>query len=154
MFRKEDAEVTVFYEPRISSGTVTPAEDTGLVRIMVLDIGENGEPLTNLDGAYFTPDFVIRVKDPAGVRYWIADVKYATLPATVCNYAADVMMKYLLQTAPRHPEARIEGLTIFCGKDHGVRLVVRTLRNTDEVTGRGPVAEAVALVEPDTQSSE
>ena len=140
----------MFYEPRISSGTVTPAEDTGLVRTMVLDIGENGEPLMNLDGAYFTPDLVIRVKDPAGVRYWIADAKYATLPATVRNYAADVMMKYLLQTAPRNPKEQIEGLTIFCGKDHGVRLLVRTLRNTDAVTGRGPVVEAVVLIDSGT----
>lgn len=150
VFWKDEAEVTVFYEPRISSGTVTPAEDTGLVRTMVLDIGENGEPLMNLDGAYFTPDLVIRVKDPAGVRYWIADAKYATLPATVRNYAADVMMKYLLQTAPRNPKEQIEGLTIFCGKDHGVRLLVRTLRNTDAVTGRGPVVEAVVLIDSGT----
>lgn len=146
MFRKEDAEVTVFYEPRISSGSVKSEEDTGLIRTMMLDIGENGEPLAAPHGAYFTPDFVIRVKDKVGVRYWVADAKYATLPATVRNYAADVMMKYLLQTAPRNPAERTEGLTIFCGKDHGVRPAVRTLRNLDVVTERGPVVEVVGLV--------
>lgn len=145
VFRKEGAEVTVFYEPRISAGTVKSEEDTGLIRTMMLDIGENGAPLADPEGAYFTPDFVVRVKDAAGVRYWVADAKYATLPAAVRNYAADVMLKYLLQTAPRNPEERIEGLTIFCGKDHGARPLVRSLRNMDAITGRGPTVEAIML---------
>ena len=147
VFRNEATEVTVFYEPRISAGTVESEYDTGLIRTMMLDIGENGAPLADSDGAYFTPDFVVRVKDASGVRYWVADAKYATLPAAVRNYAADVMLKYLLQTAPRNPTERIEGLTIFCGKDHGVRPLVRSLRNLEEESGRSPKVEAVALFE-------
>ena len=145
VFRKEGAEVTVFYEPRISAGTVKSEEDTGLIRTMMLDIGENGAPLADPEGAYFTPDFVVRVKNAAGVRYWVADAKYATLPAAVRNYAADVMLKYLLQMAPRNPAERIEGLTIFCGKDHGAKPLVRSLRNMDAITGRGPTVETVML---------
>ena len=57
------------------------------------------------------------------------------------------MLKYLLQTAPRNPTERIEGLTIFCGKDHGVRPLVRSLRNLEEESGRSPKVEAVALFE-------
>ena len=112
---------------------------------MMLDIGENGAPLADPEGAYFTPDFVVRVKNAVGVRYWVADAKYATLPAAVRNYAAVVMLKYLLQTAPRNPEERIEGLTIFCGKDHGARPLVRSLRNMDAITGRSPTVEAIML---------
>lgn len=144
-FMKGDAEVTLWYEPRISAGTASVKESVGLVRTMTLDFKENGEPFEDPTGAYWTPDFVVRIKTKAGVRFWVADAKYASWPTVSRFYAADVMLKYLVGTAPADPRDRLAGLVLFCGKDRGAGPAVRSMRNTDSVCGRGSELKMVTL---------
>ena len=144
-FIRDDAEVTVWYEPRISAGTAPVTESVGLVRTMTLDFRENGEPFDDPAGAYWTPDFVVRIQTKEGVRYWIADAKYASWPTVSRFYAADVLLKYWVQTAPANPRECLAGVVLFCGKDRGAGPAVRSMRNTDTVVGRWPELKMVTL---------
>ena len=144
-FVREDAEVTLWYEPRIAAGTAGAKESVGLVRTMTLDFDETGSPFADPAGAYWTPDFVLRVKMKDGARFWVADAKYATWPTVSRFYAADVMLKYLVQTAPADPRDQLAGLVLFCGKDRGAGPAVRSMRNTDAAGGRATALTMVTL---------
>ncbi len=144
-FQKEAAEVTIYYEPRLSSGMVEEVNDIGLVRTMVAELDSHGEFVKDPKGACYSPDFVIRVKEANRTRYWIADAKYATWPSAVRFYANDAIRKYLLQTSPRRPEDAIEGLTLFCGKKLVNEAGPKSLRNVDADVRRTPVMETFVL---------
>ena len=144
VFEQDGREVTLFYEPVVPSGL---CEDTGvgLVRTMTFDFSPQGAPLANPAGAYWTPDYVIRVRDGRGTRYWVADAKYQTWPSFLQNYAQATMAKYLLGTAPRDASESLAGLAIFCGKSHGATNGRRSLRNVDAASSRTPAAEIITL---------
>ena len=144
-FQKEAAEVTIFYEPRLSAGIVEEENDIGLVRTMVMECDAYGEPLKDPKSACWTPDFVVRIKEGDRTRYWIADAKYATWPTAVRFYANEAMRKYLLQTSPRRPNETVEGLTLFCGKKLAAESGARSLRNVDANVQRTPTTETFVL---------
>ncbi len=144
VFKEDGREVTLLYEPVVPSGL---REDMGigLVRTMTFDFSPQGAPLADPAGAYWTPDYVIRVRDDRGTRYWIADAKYKAWPSFLQNYAQATMAKYLLGTAPRDASETQAGLAIFCGKSHGADDGRRSLRNIDATCARTPVAEIITL---------
>jgi len=144
VFVRDGRKVTLFYEPVVPSGL---CEDTGvgLVRTMTFDFSPQGAPLADPAGAYWTPDYVIRVRDGRGTRYWVADAKYQTWPSFLQNYAQATMAKYLLGTAPRDASETLAGLAIFCGKSHGAANGRRSLRNVDAASSRTPAAEIIML---------
>ena len=131
-----ETEITLYYEPVIPAGISRIPNEVGLVRIMTFDFSPAGLPLGHPQETCWTPDFVIRLRNAAGTRYWLADAKYSSWPTVVKNYAQEVLMKYLLATAPRHPEDRICGLMLFCGKDQGADPALKSLRNVDCVSVR------------------
>lgn len=156
LFRRDGKEITVFYEPRIPAGIAKDTDNIGLVRTMMLDYSESGAFLNNPKGAYFTPDFVVRIRklDETGyTKFWIADAKYSTWPTVLNNYANHVMVKYLLQTSPSNLEDQICGLTLFCGKDHGARPNVMSLRNVDNGVERSTEVDLVTLSGQESEES-
>lgn len=144
-FVREDSEVTLWYEPRIGAGTSSAKESVGLVRTMTLDFAETGAPFVDPAGAYWTPDFVVRIKTKNGVKFWVADAKYATWPTVSRFYAAEVMLKSLVQTAPADPRDQMAGLVLFCGKDRGAGPAVRSMRNIDAADSRATALTMVTL---------
>ncbi len=144
VFRRNDAEVTLFYEPVVPSGRQAETV-TGLVRTMTFDFSQQGVARKDPAASYWTPDYVLRVKDSRGVRCWIADAKYQTWPTFLANYAETTLAKYLLATATKDPAERLAGFIAFCGKDYGAGAGRRRLRDVDSVERREPAAEVMTL---------
>ncbi len=147
-----ETEITLYYEPVIPAGISRIPNEVGLVRTMTFDFSPTGLPLGHPQETCWTPDFVIRLRNAAGTRYWLADAKYSSWPTVVKNYAQEVLMKYLLATAPRHPEDRICGLMLFCGKDQGADPALKSFRNVDCVPQRGQPLQFMTLSAADETS--
>ena len=144
-FFYRETEITLYYEPFIPAGTSQIPNEVGLVRTMTFEFFPSGYPIGNTNSVCWTPDFVIRLRNETGTRYWLADAKYSTWPTVVRNYAQEVLMKYLLATAPRNPDDRICGLMLFCGKDQGADPTLKSLRNVDCLAQRNQIIQFMTL---------
>lgn len=161
-FEFKGRDVTLFYEPQIAAGVdaalTNTAGDTGLIRTMACQFGENGTMTYPVAQNFWTPDFVIRVREGDTTRWWVMDAKYAYWPVAVTNYMQDVLFKYLIATAPKDcREGNIAGVMLFCGKGSETNpesdvLRPRSLRNFDEGTAREPKLEIMTLAAGDIES--
>lgn len=146
VFERAGKEVTLFYEPLIPAGVRQGGNEVGLVRTMTFDFSPTGDSRSDVAQAYWTPDYVIRVREGQRCRYWVADAKYQTWPSFLEHYAEETIVKYLYATAPQDPGDLMQGLMIFCGKSHGSTVGRRSFRNADVVRDRAPAAEMLTLV--------
>ena len=144
VFVRDGREVTLFYEPVVPSG-LAGESPTGLVRTMTFDFTLRGAAKSDPAAAFWTPDYVLRVKDEHGARCWIADAKYQTWPSFLAHGAEETLVKYLVATSPRDPAESMAGLMVFCGKAHGAPEERRSLRNVDAPGRLGPAAEVMTL---------
>ncbi len=144
VFVRDGREVTLFYEPVVPSG-LAGESPTGLVRTMTFDFTMRGAAKSDPAAAFWTPDYVLRVRDERGTRCWIADAKYQTWPSFLAHYAEETLVKYLVATSPQNPKEAMAGLMVFCGKAHGAPAGRRNLRNIDAPGRLGPAAEVMTL---------
>lgn len=114
-FASEDRELTVYYQPLITTGAKEPENGFSLYRTTSVSLADEKGRL----GSSYTPDFLIKVKDAGGVRYKIYDSKYSK-EDTVMNYqVADCILKYLFSVAPSDRTERVDGLYLIYGRTEG-----------------------------------
>lgn len=133
-----DRELTVYYQPLITTGAKQPVNGFTLYRNTSLSLADDKGRL----GSSYTPDFLIKVKDAAGTRYKIYDSKYSD-ENTVMNYrVADCILKYLFSVSPSDSKERVDGLYIFYGRTDG-----RPERNLHDCEpAASPVSPEVRLI--------
>lgn len=137
-FVSEDRELTVYYQPLITTGAKESVNGFTLYRNTSLSLADDKGRL----GSSYTPDFLIKVKDAVGTRYKIYDSKYSD-EYTVMNYrVADCILKYLFSVSPSDSKERVDGMYIFYGRTDG-----RSERNLHDCEpAASPVSPEVRLI--------
>lgn len=116
-FKKDDCEVTLYYQPVVYSDYSKTSNDITLFRT---------------DTSFYSPDFIIKKKDRSSVKYGILDAKWSPLLNSDANYKgplSDIGVKVLSETAAKYmysilDKQSLQPVSFFWlmqGKDGNVR---------------------------------
>lgn len=137
VFAGHDEEITLFYQPSV--WTTGEGEKAGLglyrnslIRIMEDNKAEIPEDKTE---AMYLPDFVLKREKDGRADYYLIDAKFSVRSFILQNRLSNLILKYLLSISPIHPQDRVMGLLVLCGKGQDDE-VVENIRNVpNPVTG-------------------
>lgn len=105
-------EITVYYEPTISSDYEN--FNTGPVELY----RNNSASLHGKSGAYYFPDYVIKVYDKhkKTSKFIVCDAKFTKYENAQYKYAPELIFKYLVSLSTFSEKDSIAGLVTFYGK--------------------------------------
>lgn len=105
-------EITVYYEPTISS-------DYGNFNISPVELYRNNSAsLHGKSGAYYFPDYVIKVYDKhkKTSKFIVCDAKFTKYENAQYKYTPELIFKYLISLSTFSEKDSIAGLVTFYGK--------------------------------------
>lgn len=105
-------EITVYYEPTISS-------DYGNFNISPVELYRNNSAsLHGKSGAYYFPDYVIKVYDKhkKTSKFIVCDAKFTKYENAQYKYTPELIFKYLISLSTFSEKDSITGLVTFYGK--------------------------------------
>ena len=105
-------EITVYYEPTISS-------DYGNFNISPVELYRNNSAsLHGKSGAYYFPDYVIKVYDKhkKTSKFIVCDAKFTKYENAQYKYTPELIFKYLVSLSTFSEKDSIAGLVTFYGK--------------------------------------
>ena len=140
------AEITLYYEPVVYSGTDPNAGENNLNLFRNISLSyKNGE-----SGRNYCPDYVLKIQRESGSRYIILDAKFSNRRSVSEYYMRELLFKYLISISAICPEDRILGLVILNGKSNELEDSVFPYDIFDQVpTGKTvyPFAKMITLTE-------
>lgn len=150
--------ITVFYQPVIYgqeySSDQTKNNAIELYRSTTfkfpnafIDSEDNGSKFS-----YYTPDYVIQVKDNIKSEYIILDAKYSETHVVKNYYFASLIFKYLFSINTVKKQDKILGLYVLCGKHNLNEDIIDAydIANQLEFENTKPIACLVPLFENET----
>lgn len=143
-YKNEEREITVYYQPVIprlisltldylNSKVNTFHKDWNDLQLIKLE-----ESKSYLNNAYFTPDYIIKIKSKDNINYHVIDAKYSTAENIVKaqlkklreNYTQNIMCYELDENIKPGVSIHNPSLSVICGK--GVRNDNRSIKEKDK----------------------
>ncbi|MDD6645218.1 MAG: DUF2357 domain-containing protein [Oscillospiraceae bacterium] len=118
VFKKEDTEITVYFQPKISTGLGNKKRNNiSLFRNSTHSVRNAAKK-----GSYYSPDYIIKISKYNKVNYFILDAKFSEQKKVKEYQMSELVFKYLFSISSFEENEKLSGMYILCGRTDNNRI--------------------------------